>query len=146
MKITKSELQEVILQEVKKLERIDMLKGKLKLINEALEHPENLNEEEIEELFGGLRKVFQKGGQKVADTAKDAAGAVAGGVKDAAGSVKQTYQAGEKEATKNKNQARLSKLKSTIDSAQQQYKQLSGKSYAGGAVAGPIVAEGAEKK
>ena len=89
MKITKSELKNVILQEVKKLERVDMLKRNLKLINEALEHPENLNEEEIDELFGGLKKVFQRGGEKVGQAAQSAGSGIAQGVKSAASGVAQ---------------------------------------------------------
>ena len=130
MKITKSELKNVILQEVKKLERVDMLKRNLKLINEALEHPENLNEEEIDELFGGLKKVFQRGGEKVGQAAQSAGSGIAQGVKSAASGVaqvagaaqkagqdiKQTYQAGEKEALGNK-----------IKSLTQQYEKQYGK-------------------
>jgi len=141
MKINQSELKALIIQEVKKLEKIDKVKSQIKLINETFENPETLEEEQLDEflrkMLGGIGAV----GKSAAQGVKQGVQQAAQGVKQGAQNVKQNYQQGVQKTDQAMKQSKLAKLKSQLDSLQKQYKQLSGKNYKGGAVTSPAIAE-----
>lgn len=112
------------------------------LVREAVEaEVGQLNEEELDELLGGLKNVFgagakavggaaQKAGQAVQGVAQKAAGAVQqagqkvagatqGAVQGAVGAVKNAYQSGEKQAAMNSVKQGLQKVVGTVDQALQ---------------------------
>lgn len=79
----------------------------------------NLDEEQMQELLGGLRGLAGGLGQGVKSAAGKAAGAVAGVAGKAAGAVRGAYQAGEKQAALASVKKGLQKVVTTIDQAMQ---------------------------
>jgi septation ring formation regulator EzrA len=154
MKITKSELQQIIKEEAQRYVEMENLKKRQIKLQEAitrLNEDESLTEEELAEIsFGGLKSAFGKVGEKIGGAAKAAGAAVKKGAED----VKQAYQAGAEKEKYEKSQKQISDIASKInvirkkmeaDTAQlqQQYASLTGgKPYKGGAVHKPIMAEG----
>jgi hypothetical protein len=86
----------------------------------------NLNEEELQELLGGLRglaggaaNAAKRAGGAIAGAARGAGQAVAGAASNAAGAVKGAYQAGEKQAAITAVKKGIQNVVKTIDQALQ---------------------------
>ena len=168
--ITKEQLNSIIQEEVHRLNRIQELTSKHRQLKEMMQ---KLQEgQDIDELWGGIKHLFNKGsqaatsagnaamnkvgqaanagynaakstvqgmgqdlkqaGQDVANVGRSAVGAVS----NAANSVKQTYQQGEKMQKISNTEAAIKKawsqkkaLINQIASLQTQYQQLTGKPY-----------------
>jgi hypothetical protein len=101
------------------------------LIRESVaEEIESLNEEELQELLGGLKNLFgtgakavqgaaQRAGTAVSGAAQKAGTAISGAAGKAAGAVKTAYQTGETQAAKQSVEKSLNTTIQTIDKALQ---------------------------
>lgn len=154
MKITKSELKQIIKEEAKRYVEIDNLRTRKARLQEAIDRlneGEDVTAEELEEIsWAGLKSAAGAIGGKV----KDAAGKAGETIKKGAQDVKQAYQAGADKAKYEKAQAQLSDIATKInglrkkmeaDTAelQKQYAALTGgKPYKGGAIHKPVMSEG----
>lgn len=95
------------------------------MIRESVEEEiTSLNEEELDELLGGLKGLvggagagLKRAGQAVAGRATQAADTVKGAATQAAGAVKGAYQAGEKQAALNAVKKGIAGVITTIDQA-----------------------------
>jgi len=155
-------LNTLIKESFEQIHKTNLLKEEKSVIENILkqiDENENLSEEELNELLGGLKKVGQMFGQKAQAAGEKVKQKVQGvgqqikqKAQDAGQQIKQTYQAGEKEAklAKAKEQiATIANQISNIDrqaavqkqSLQQQYAQLSGGKPFSGAVHNPVLAE-----
>ena len=167
MKITKSQLKEIIKEEASKyvyskslIEKRETIKEAISKINEG----EDISEEELQELFGsmgaGLKSVGKMiGGKakeaagKVTDAAKEVAGKATDAVQKAAGDVKQAYQSGVDKAKYEKAQKEIAniaqqiqglkqKMKNDEAQLQSKYAELTGGKPFKGAVHNPVMSEG----
>ena len=152
IKITRAQLAELIKEEVERYKRIQELQTKKQKLDEALQKLED--GENIEELWGGMKHLFNKGkqaaGQKLSQAGqtlktgakalgqdfKDVYGQAAQSVSNAAGQVKQTYQHGERISQTSKTQkdiaaayAEKRALDAKIKALQAQHQQLTGQLY-----------------
>ncbi len=134
VKLTRNQLAQLIKEEVDRYNRIQELQSKKQQLDEALEKLES--GENIEELWGGMKHLFNKGaqsaGQKLSQAGQtlktgakalgqdfkdvygqaaqgiaNTANQAAQGISNAAGQVKQTYQHGEKISQTSKTQKAL---------------------------------------
>lgn len=111
--------------------------ARLAKLAQTLNENEELDEEKIDELFGGLKGVGNFAKNKI----QGAGRAIANGVSQA----KQAYVAGEEKAARNKAQAQISNIAKQIRATQNQLNQLNqqyanltnGKTYSGKAVHSP---------
>lgn len=154
MKITKSELRQIIKEEAQRYVEIDNLRTRKARLQEAIDRlneGEDMTAEELEEIsWGGLKSV----GQMIGGKAKEVAGKAGEAIKKGAEDIKQAYQTGADKAKYEKAQAQLAdiaakinglKKKMEADTAelQKQYAALTGgKPYKGGAIHSPVMAEG----
>lgn len=154
MKITKSELKQIIKEEAQRYVEIDNLRARKARLQEAIDRlneGEDVTAEELEEIsWAGLKSA----GKAIGDKVKGAASKAGEAVKQGAQDVKQAYQAGADKAKYEKAQAQLSDIATKInglrkkmeaDTAelQKQYAALTGgKPYKGGAIHKPVMAEG----
>jgi hypothetical protein len=91
-----------------------------KMIQECIQQEvENLDEEQMQELLGGLRGLAGGIGQGIKNVAGKAASAVGGAAGKAAGAVRGAYQAGEKQAALSSVKKGLQGVVTTIDQALQ---------------------------
>lgn len=150
IKISEKKFNQILQEEVKRYKDIKSLESDKKQIQEAISKLQNAkSQEEIDEIWGGVKKLFQKGGQAVAQGAKDVyqgakadvqqfgndikAGAqqVKGALKQGAQAVqqgaqqiKQTYQQGEKEQSIKNTKRQIEKLWAKKREVQQQLADL----------------------
>ncbi len=156
LKISKTRFNEILKEEVSKHKKISNLESDKKKIEETLLKLESANsQEEIDEIWGGVKNLFNKGaksvatgvkntvkgmGQDVADAWNDASQTVNKGMN----SIKKTYQQGEEKAAKQKAQAQITQVWNQIKTTQKQlanlnnqYLNMTGKPFNHKAVAGP---------
>ena len=140
MKITKSDLQEIIKEEavrlfqIQKLEEAQMkVREELKLISEG---KKQMSDEEMNELLAGLKSVFgagaQKAGQVAASAAQKVGQAVAGAgdkAKEVGGKIATKYKEGEAAAKKVKMEKRRDEIVAKIKELANEYKTITGKRY-----------------
>jgi hypothetical protein len=162
MKITKKELVELIREGVEKKQKEELLKESKSKIENAikrLDEGEVLSEEEIEELWAGLKGVGQMLKKKAGDAAQslqqkaqDFGGQVKQKAQAAGQQVKQAYQGAEREAAYKKAQDQMASIAQQLKdfdkqvaakkkSLQQQYMKLSGGKPFKGAVHNPVLSE-----
>jgi hypothetical protein len=155
MKVTinKERFNEIIKEEVEKYRKIKELENDKKQIEEALvKLQETTSQEEIDELWGGLKNVFKKGAQVTGNAVQNAyqgakndvnqfanavgqkAQAVGQAVQKQAQQVKQVYQQGEKEQAIKTTKSQIQKLwaqrqqiQSQLNAMQAKYAELTGK-------------------
>jgi ElaB/YqjD/DUF883 family membrane-anchored ribosome-binding protein len=140
MKITKSDLQEIIKEEAVRLFKIQKLEEaqikvqkELKLISEG---KKQMSDEELNELLAGLKSVFaagaQKAGQAVAGAAQKIGQAVAGAgdkAKEVGGKIATKYKEGETASKKVKMEKRRDEIVAKIKELANEYKTITGKRY-----------------
>jgi hypothetical protein len=129
IKISKKRFNEILNEEVQKFKKIQELKDNKKFLEETLLKLENAtSQEEIDELWGGVKKLFQKGTQAAGNAVKSAyqgakadvnqlasdinqrAKVVGQNIKQQAQNIKQVYQQGEKEQAIKNTKAQIEKL------------------------------------
>lgn len=147
--ITKQKFNQIIKEEVQKLRKIKELESDKKQIEEALiKIQESNSQEEIDELWGGLKGLFNKGAQATGDAFKSAyqgakddvnqfvdtvgqkANVVGQAVKQQAQNVKKVYQQGEKEQAIKNTKAEIQNLWNKRKAIEQQLAAMQNK-YAG---------------
>jgi ElaB/YqjD/DUF883 family membrane-anchored ribosome-binding protein len=140
MKITKSDLQEIIKEEAVRLFKIQKLEEaqikvqkELKLISEG---KKQMSDEELNELLAGLKSVFaagaQKAGQAVAGAAQKIGQAVAGAgdkAKEVGGKIATKYKEGETASKKVKLEKQRDEIVAKIKELANEYKTITGKRY-----------------
>lgn len=142
LKISKQRFNEILSEELEKYRKIKQLESEKKQIQEALLKLENSNsEEELNELLGGLGKLFGAGTQKVGagyqaakNNVNQKLGQVQQSVKAGAQNIKQIYQQGEKErelkVAKQQIQnlwAKRQQIQAQLNQMQAKYQTLTGK-------------------
>lgn len=155
MKVTinKNRFNEIIKEEVEKYRKIQELQSDKKQIEEALNKlQEAKSQEEIDELWGGLKNLFQKGTQAAGNAIGNAyqgvkddanqfankvgqkANAIGQAVQKQAQQVKSIYQQGEKEQAIKTAKSQIQKLwaqrqqiQSQLNAMQAKYAELTGK-------------------
>ncbi len=153
MKITRTQLEQLIKEEISRINRIKELEEKKQQLSEAVQKLEE--GQDIDELFGGISHLFKKAGQGIASGAKSLGNSALQGAKalgkDAADSasqayqdvkgvgqnIVQTYKQGEEIQAKKQAQAKIANVHSQIKQLLNQYQQLTGKPFNSKAVAGP---------
>lgn len=157
MKITKSELKQIIKEEAQRYVEMNNLRTRKARLQEAIDRlneGEDIDESEMNELFGSFGAGMKSVGQMIGGKAKEVAGKAGEAIKKGAEDVKQAYQTGADKAKYDKAQKQLAdiaakinglKKKMEADTAelQKQYAALTGgKPYKGGAIHSPVMAEG----
>jgi DNA-binding ferritin-like protein len=153
MKLTKSELKQIIKEEAQNFIKHQQLQERKKTIENALRQLEegyDMTQEELDEIsWGGIKGAASAIGGKVKDAATQAGAAIKKGAED----VKQAYQAGADKAKYEKAQKELATIaqkitqlrktsKEQIEQLQQQYSALTGGKPFKGAVHNPVMNEG----
>lgn len=129
LNISNQRFNEIIKEEVEKFRKIQQLESKKKALEEGLKKiQEAQSQEEIDELWGGLKKLFQTGGQNVANAAQSTYQNVKNDInatkqaiqqkgqqivqaaKQKANAVKQVYQQGEKDQDIKTTKSQIEKL------------------------------------
>lgn len=146
-------LTSLIQEEVERINRIKELRGTKEQLQNALKRLEE--GENVDEIWGGLKKVFQKGSQNAVQGAKntwnqtkkgitslgqdfvDVGNQAVQGVQRAGQNVANTYKQGEMEADKKAKQNKISNIHTQIKQMLNQYQQLTGKPFNPTVVAGP---------
>ena len=153
IKIEKNKFDTIIQEELQRYQRIKELESdKSEIENGIKKIEEATSQEEIDEIWGGLSKIFQKGkqaaGQKISNAGSYAAAGLKGlgqdfvdtydmskkAVNNVAGKIKQTYQQGEKEqAIKDAKKqiqnlwAKRQQIQAQLANVQNKYLELTGK-------------------
>jgi DNA-binding ferritin-like protein len=153
MKLTKSELKQIIKEEAQNFIKHQQLQERKKTIENALRKLEegyDVTQEELDEIsWGGIKGAMGAIGGKAKDAAAQAGAAIKKGAED----VKQAYQAGADKAKYEKAQKELASIaqkimqlrktsKEQIEQLQQQYSSLTGGKPFKGAVHNPVMNEG----
>jgi len=153
MKLTKSELKQIIKEEAQNFIKHQQLKERKETIENALRKLEegyDVTPEELDEIsWGGIKGAFGAIGGKAKDAATQAGAAIKKGAED----VKQAYQTGADKAKYEKSQKELASIaqkimqlrkasKEQIEQLQQQYSTLTGGKPFKGAVHNPVMNEG----
>ncbi len=153
MKLTKSELKQIIKEEAQNFIKHQQLQERKKTIENVLKKLEegyDVTQEELDEIsWGGLKNVGKMVGDKVKSAASQAGAAVKKGAED----VKQAYKTGADKAKYEKAQKELASIaqkiqqitksnKEQISQLQQQYSSLTGGKPFRGAVHNPVMNEG----
>lgn len=147
-------LTSLIQEEVERINRIKELKGTKEQLQNALKRLEE--GENVDEIWGGLKKVFQKGGRDAVQGAKntwnqtkadvkslgqdfvDVGKQAVQGVQRAGQNVANTYKQGEIEADKKAKQNKIINIHTQIKQMLNQYQQLTGIPFNPKAIAGPV--------
>jgi hypothetical protein len=153
MKLTQSELRQIIKEEAQNFIKHQQLQERKRTIEIALRKLEegyDVTQEDLDEIsFGGLRAAAGAIGGKIKGAANQAGAAIKKGADD----VKQAYQTGADKAKYEKSQKELAAIaqkimqlrktsKEQIDQLQQQYSSLTGGKPFKGAVHNPVMNEG----
>ena len=153
MKLTQSELRQIIKEEAQNFIKHQQLQERKKTIENALRKLEegyDVTQDELDEIsWGGIKGAMGAIGGK----AKDAAAQAGAAIKKGADDVKQAYQTGADKAKYEKSQKELAAIaqkimqlrktsKEQIDQLQQQYSSLTGGKPFKGAVHNPVMNEG----
>lgn len=153
MKITKSELKQIIKEEAQNFIKHQQLQERKRTIEDILKKLEegyDVTQEELDEIsLGGLRSV----GKMVGDKFKKATSKAGDAIKKGAEDVRQAYKTGADEAKYEKAKKELATIaqkimqlrkanKEQIDQLQQQYSALTGGKPFKGAVHNPVINEG----
>lgn len=153
MKLTQSELRQIIKEEAQNFIKNQQLQERKRTIESALRKLEegyDVTQEELDEIsFGGLRAAAGAIGGKIKGAANQAGAAIKKGADD----VKQAYQTGADKAKYEKSQKELATIaqkimqlrktsKEQIEQLQQQYSTLTGGKPFKGAVHKPVMNEG----
>ena len=155
LNISNQRFNEIIKEEVEKFRKIQHLESKKKALEEGLKKLQEANsQEEIDELWGGLKKMFQTGGQQIANAAQSTyqnvkndvnatkqavrqkGQQVAQAVQQKANAVKQVYQQGEKEQDIKTTKSQIEKLwkqrqiiQNQLNTMQSKYADLTGQKH-----------------
>lgn len=153
MKLTQSELKQIIKEEAQNFIKRQQLQERKKTIENALQKLEegyDVNQEELDEIsWGGIKGAASAIGGKIKGAANQAGAAIKKGADD----VKQAYQTGADKAKYEKSKKELATIaqkimqlrkssKEQIDQLQQQYSTLTGGKPFKGAVHNPVMNEG----
>lgn len=93
IKISEKKFNQILQEEVKRYKDIKSLESDKKQIQEAISKLQNAkSQEEIDEIWGGVKKLFQKGGQAFAQGAKDVYQGAKADVQQFGGDIKQGVQ------------------------------------------------------
>jgi chromosome segregation ATPase len=153
MKLTKSELKQIIKEEAQSFIKYQQLQERKKTIENTLRKLEegyDVTQEELDEIsWSGIKSA----GRMVGDKIKGAASKIGDSIKKGADDVKQAYQTGADKAKYDKAQKELATIaqkiqqitkanKEQISQLQQQYSSLTGGKPFKGAVHNPVMNEG----
>ena len=142
IKISRQRFNEILKEEVEKYRKIKELESERKKIEDALlKIQESRSEDELNEIIGGLGKLFQTGAQKVGTSYQNAknnlnqkANQVKQAVQTQAQNIKQVYQQGEQERAIKVAKAEIQKLwaerqriQTQLNLMQNKYQSLTGK-------------------
>lgn len=129
MKITKSDLEQIIKEEAIRMFQIQKLEEAQAKINSELnlisEGKKKMTDEEINELLAGLKSVIGAGAKKVSQ-------AVAGAgekAKEVGGKIASKYKEGEAQAAFAKKEKRRDEIVANIKQLASEYKTITGKRY-----------------
>lgn len=129
MKITKSDLEQIIKEEAIRMFQIQKLEEAQNKINNELhlisEGKKKMTDEELNELIAGLKSVFGAGAKKAGE-------AIAGAgekAKELGGKIASKYKEGEQAAKIAKMEKQRDEVVAKIKQLADQYKQLTGKRY-----------------
>ncbi len=156
IKISKERFNQILKEEVDKYKKIKELESDKKTIEEALLKLETASsKEEIDELWGGIKNLINKGAGAVASGVKNSVKAAGQDIKNAwndasqsvnqgVDTIKKTYQQGERIAAKKKAENQINKIYSQIKATQKQlqdlnkqYFNMTGLNFNPKAIAGP---------
>ncbi len=155
-KISQTRLNQIIKEEVEIFHKIKSLEEDKKLVEQALLKLETASsKEEIDEIWGGIANVFNKGINKIGKGIQNTAASMGKDVQDTWNtasnavnknfqSVKKAYQQGEAQSAKKQAQAQIKQVWDSIkltqkqlSNLQNQYLNMTGKPFNPKAVAGP---------